>query len=94
MGITKTILPDRIEVLEMGQVQVRTATVSKEDGVELTRKYHRHVVVPRDKSSGVWQDTDISHEDGRVQDICLAAWTPELKAAYQAQQDEVNMPPQ
>ena len=87
MAITKDIVADKIEVLEMGQVQVRTATVIKEDGVELTRTFHRHVVVPSDKSSGSWGDTDISGEDARVHAICTAAWTPEVKAAYQAHED-------
>mgnify|MGYP001221831606 CR=1 FL=1 len=92
MAITKDIVADKIEVLEMGQVQVRTATVIKEDGVELTRTFHRHVVVPSDKSSGSWEDTDISSENARVQAICVATWTPEVKAAYQAQQDAANPP--
>ena len=90
MAITKTIVADKIEVLELGPVQIRTATVIKEDGEELTRTFHRHVVVPSEKSSGSWEDTDISGEDARVQDICTAAWTPEVKAAYQAQQDAAN----
>ena len=90
MAITKDIVADKIEVLERGQVQVRTATIIKEDGEELTRTFHRHVVAPSDKSSGSWVDTDISGEDARVQDICVAAWTPEVKAAYQAQQDAIE----
>ena len=90
MAITKTVVADKIEVLEYGNVQVRTATVIKEDGVELTRTVHRHVVVPSDKSSGSWGDTDISGEDARVQAICTAAWTPEAKTAYQAWQDSLN----
>tara|TARA_B100000949_G_C14068629_1_gene360880 strand:- start:20 stop:295 length:276 start_codon:yes stop_codon:yes gene_type:complete len=90
MAITKDIVADKIEVLERGQVQVRTATVIKEDGVELTRTFHRHVVEPSDKSSGSWVDTDISSEDVRVQAVCNAAWTPEVKAAYQAQQDAIE----
>ena len=90
MAITKDVVADKIEVLERGQVQVRTATVIKEDGVELTRTFHRHVVEPSDKSSGSWEDTDISSEDVRVQAVCNAAWTPEAKTAYQAWQDELN----
>ena len=90
MAITKDVVADKIEVLEKGQVQVRTATVIKEDGIELTRTFHRHVVEPSDKSSGSWVDTDISGEDTRVQDICVAAWTPEVKVAYQTWQDALN----
>jgi hypothetical protein len=91
MALTKEVVADKIEVLELGPVQVRTATVLKEDGEELTRTFHRHVLVPSDKSSGAWEDTDISGEDARVQDICTAAWTPEVKAAYQAQQDAISI---
>ena len=90
MAITKDVVADKIEVLELGPVQVRTATVIKEDGVELTRTFHRHVLMPSEKSSGSWEDTDISGEDTRVQDICVAAWTPEVKAAYQTQQDAIE----
>ena len=90
MAITKTIVADKIEILEKGQVQVRTATIIKEDGEELTRTFHRHVVAPSDKSSGSWEDTDSSGEDARVQDICNAALTPEAKTAYQAWQDSLD----
>ena len=89
MAITKTIVADKNEELEMGHVQGRTATIIKEDVVELTRSFHRHVRVPSDKRSGIWEDTDISGEDARVQDISNAAWTPEAKTAYQAWQDEL-----
>ena len=90
MAITKDIVADKIEVLEMGQGQVRTATVIKEDDVELTRTFHRHVLVPSDKRSGIWEDPDSPGEDARVQDICVAAWTPEAKTAYQAWQDSLD----
>jgi len=83
MAITKTITADKIETLEDGQVQVRTATIIKEDGTELTRSFHRHVLSPSDKSSGSWADTDISGEEARVQAICNAVWTNAVKTAYQ-----------
>ena len=83
MAITKETLVDKIEVLEMGQVQVRTATVIKEDGTELNRTFHRHVLNPRTKSGDTWGDTDISSEDARVQAIANATWTDEVKAAYE-----------
>jgi hypothetical protein len=87
MAITKTTTADKIEVLEMGDVQVRTATVIKEDGTELTRSFHRHVLVPSIKIDDVWEDTDISGETATVQAICNAAWTSAVKTAYQEQQD-------
>ena len=87
MAITKEEIADRIEVLESGHVQVRTATVIKEDGTELTRTFSRHVLAPSDKSSGSWEDTDISSEKTNVQAICNAVWTSAVKTAYQEAQD-------
>ena len=83
MAITKETVVDKIEVLEMGQIQVRTATVIKEDNVELTRTLHRHVLAPRIKSGDTWGDTDISSEDARVQAIANATWTSDVKSAYE-----------
>ena len=83
MAITKETVADKIEVLEMGQVQVRTATVIKEDNKELTRSFQRHVVNPRTKSGDTWGDTDISSEDARVQAIANATWTSDVKSAYE-----------
>ena len=87
MALTKEIIVDKIEVLEMGQVQVRTATRVLEDGVQLSSAFHRHVVVPSTKTDDTWGDTDISAEDARVQAIATATWTAEVKTAYQEQQD-------
>ena len=83
MAITKETVVDKIEVLEMGQVQVRTAMVIKEDGTELTRSFQRHVVNPRTKLGDTWGDTDISGEDARVQAIANATWTSDVKSAYE-----------
>ena len=87
MAITKETVVDRIEVLEMGQVQIRTATKVIEDGTELTRTYHRHVLVPSNKASGSWADTDISGEATRVQAVANATWTDAVKKAYQDMKD-------
>ena len=87
MALTKETVVDKIEVLEMGQVQVRTATRVLEDGVQLGQSFHRHVVEPSTKASGSWGDTDISGEDARVQAIATATWTAEVKTAYQEQLD-------
>ena len=83
MAITKEIVVDKIEVLEMGQVQIRTATKIVEDGTELNRQFARHVLNPRTKSGDTWEDTDISGEDARVQAICTATWTSDVKSAYE-----------
>jgi len=87
MALTKETIVDKIEVLEMGQVQVRTATRVLEDGAVLSSSFHRHVLVPSVKTDGTWTDTDISGEDARVQAIANATWTAEVKTAYQEQQD-------
>jgi len=83
MALTKETVVDKIEVLEMGQVQVRTATRVLEDGVEISSSFHRHVVEPSTKASDTWADTDISGEDARVQAIATATWTSSVKTAYQ-----------
>jgi hypothetical protein len=77
--LEKVISVDLIEILENGTVQVRTKTAIKEDGVEISSKFHRHVVAPGD---------DFSGEDTRVQGVCAALHTPEVIAAYQAAQAE------
>ena len=80
--ITKELKEDKIEIVgDYKAVQVRTATVISEDGVELNRSFHRHVVNCLD---------DISGESSEVQAICNAVWTDELKAAYQAHLDSQN----
>ena len=57
----------------------------KKDGVELTRTFHRKVLVPGTlDSSDNLVDTDISGEDADVQAICNAAWTTQVKADYKA----------
>ena len=85
MAITKTTENDKIEVVNKWNIQVRTATVIKEDGTELTRSFHRKVLVPGtlDASDNL-VDTNISGEDADVQAICNTAWTTQVKADYKA----------
>ena len=73
--LTKTTIVDKIETLENGCVQVRTATRIMEDGRVLSQSFHRHVVAP---------GQDYSGEDERVQAICAAVHTPACVAAYEA----------
>jgi len=87
MAITKENIADKIETIQDGSVQVRIATVLKEDGTELTRSFHRYVLTPRTKVEDTWGDTDISGEADRVQAICNAVWTSAVKTAYQEAQD-------
>tara|TARA_R100001594_G_scaffold12487_2_gene27691 strand:+ start:441 stop:722 length:282 start_codon:yes stop_codon:yes gene_type:complete len=85
MAITKTLENDKIEIVNKWDVQVRTATIIKEDGVELTRSFHRKVLRPGilDASDNL-VDTDISGEDADVQAIANAAWTTQVKSDYKA----------
>jgi hypothetical protein len=74
MALTEETVEDKIEVVgEFKHVQVRTATIIKKDGVELTRSFHRHVVSP---------DSDISGESAEVQAICGVVHTDAVKTAY------------
>ena len=87
MALSKVTVVDKIEVLEKGHVQVRTATRVLEDGVQLSSSFHRHVIDPSTKTDGSWADTDISGEDARVQAIANATWTSAVKTAYQEMMD-------
>ena len=75
MAITKTLENDKIEIVQKWNIQVRTAPVIKEDGVELTRSFHRKVLVPGplDASDNL-VDTDLSSEDADVKAIAESAW--------------------
>ena len=85
MAITKTLENDKIEVVNKWNIQVRTASIIKEDGVELTRSFHRHVLNPGElDASDNLVDTNISGEDADVQAIANAAWTTQVKADYKA----------
>ena len=87
MSITKELIEDKIEVVgDYKSIQVRTATVIKEDGVELSRSFHRHMLncvnsVQNDDDSWTHTDTDISGESAEVQGIASAVWTDTIKEA-------------
>ena len=83
MALEKKVVTDLIEVVENGCVQVRTKTAILEDGVEISSKFHRHVVAPGD---------DYSAEDAKVQAICKATHTKEVVAAYKASQVVLDAP--
>ena len=85
MALTETKENDKIEVVNRWNIQVREATIIKKDGVELTRSFHRKVLVPGtlDASDNL-VDIDISGEDADVQAICNAAWTTQVKADFKA----------
>jgi hypothetical protein len=77
MALKKVISVDLIEVVENGCIQVRTKTAIKEDGVEISSKFHRHIVAP---------GADYSAEDAKVQAIAASIHTAEVIATYQAAQ--------
>ena len=73
-------------------VQVRKATIIKDDGEEISRTYHRHVLQCRTKSGDTWGDTDISGEDASIQAVCNAMWTTDIKSAYETFVDNQDTP--
>ena len=85
MALTESTENDKIEVVNRWNIQVRKATIIKKDGVELTRTFDRHVIVPGtlDGSDNLVA-TDISGEDADVQAICNAAWTSQVKTDFTA----------
>jgi hypothetical protein len=78
MALKKEVKIDRVEVIENGTVQVRQATIITEDGNLISRTYHRWTIAPGE---------DYSDQEQQVQDICKVTHTPEVIAAYQAQQE-------
>ena len=83
MAITKEIKIEKIEVVgDYKAVQVATDTVIKEDGTEISRSRHRHVLYP---------DADISGEHAEVQAIANAACTDDVKAAWKTFQDNQTL---
>ena len=79
MSLTKTTAVDQTTVTENGIVLYREATTIFEDGVEISKKYHRSSLTPGQDLTGV---------PANVVAICNVAWTPEVVAAYQAAQAE------
>ena len=75
MALTEKIEIDRIEVVNNWNIQVRQATTIERDGEFVSRTFHRWILTP---------DSDITNQEQKVQDICNAAWTPEVKSAYEA----------
>ena len=75
MALTERTEIGSREVLADGQIQVRTDTVIERDGVEISRSFHRHVVVP---------GQDLSGQDASVQTVANAVHTAEVIAAYKA----------
>ena len=84
MALTKTIVEDKIEVVgDCKDIQIRTATIIKEDDVELSRSFHRKVIhcvgSSYDGSSWTHTDTDVSGESVEVRGIATAVWSDAVK---------------
>tara|TARA_R100000734_G_C3294741_1_gene86061 strand:+ start:756 stop:1004 length:249 start_codon:yes stop_codon:yes gene_type:complete len=73
MAITKETMVERIEVVGGWNVQVATDTIIKEDGAEISRSRHRHILNP---------DSNISKEASEVQAVANAVWTDDIKDKY------------
>ena len=85
MAITKTTKTDKIEIVgDFKNIQVREATVIEEDGVELTRSFHRYVLAP---------GSDLTDQPSEVVAIANAVWTQEIIDAYNAslEASEINV---
>ena len=99
MALTKEVKVDKLEIVgDFKHVQCREATIVKEDGVELSRSFSRHVLEPSScvadlDSDGnpdgtfTHTDTDISGEPQETQDVCAAVWTDAVKAAWKTKQE-------
>ena len=74
MSLTESTKIDQIEVVNDWNIQVRQATIIERDGEFVSRTFHRWVLTP---------DMDISDQEQKVKDIANAAWTPEVRQAYE-----------
>ena len=84
MALEKTQINDKIEVVQTGNypiIQVRTATIIKDDGEEISRNFHRKVLNP---------DADLTEEDSDVTKVATAVFTASVKAAYQEYLDSLT----
>ena len=88
MALTKTTENDKIEIVSRWYINVRKATIIKEDGKELSRTFHRKVLQPGWLKGGTGSDkndlveTDLSGEDADVKAIAEAAWTTQVKSDW------------
>ena len=76
MALTEETVQDKLEIVgDYKMIQVRTATIIKKDGVEISRSFHRHVVAP---------DADVSGESDDVKALATQFHTDAIKTAYAA----------
>lgn len=79
--ITKRVTIGHLGILEDGQLQIRTDTVIEEDGIELSRTYHRRVISPGD---------NVTSEDKKVRDIASLIWTQEIVDGFLNKKSKIN----
>ena len=97
MAITKELIEDKIEVVgDYRTIQIREATVIKEDGVEISRSFHRNVLncvssVQNDDDTWTHTDTDVTGESTEVQGIATAVWTDAVKTAKQTANENTGV---
>ena len=78
MALTEETFDDKIELVgEFRHVQIRTATIIKRDGKEISRAFHRRILAP---------DADVSEENEEIKGITLSVWSQEIKDSYAASQ--------
>ena len=88
MALSKSTEDDKIEIVgKYKTVQIRTATVVSEDGVEISRTFKRRLINCCTKANGVWSNTDISGESSEIQAVCNGVWTDAIRTAYKARFD-------
>ncbi len=82
MALTENTSIDQIEVVNDWNIQVRQATIIERDGKFVSRTFHRWILTP---------DMNIDDQEQKVKNICNAAWTPEVIAAYnQFKEEQAN----
>ena len=94
MAITKTVVYDQTSIVgDYKHVHCREATIVREDGVEISRTFHRHVLTPsncvkNEDDSFTHTDTDISGEPAETQAVCTDVWSDAVKAAWKTYTEE------
>ena len=95
MAITKRTEEDRIEIdVPYKFIHIRTATVIEENGVELSRTFHRHQITPGhiNPDGNVWELTDYSDQSTEVKAIADAIWTDAIKDSYKTYMESIPRP--
>jgi hypothetical protein len=82
MALIEKTKVDQIEILENNTIQVRTATIIEKDYIEISRNFHRRVIVP---------GSDLTGQDPKVVAIANTIWTEDVILEYQSNQDAIQL---